>query len=227
MNEQRAESILQVRDIPDQAAVSWAVALSVSWGSLKRRMFRSSITMTGVILAIAFLTYMLVTDDITKALIGADIQELNIMLMKADIDILTAGSADTRMLLLLSLSLLTCLVGIINSMLMSVTERIKEIGTMKCLGALDTFILKIYFIESALMGLIGALLGMLLGLLVAVVVQVHGFGSYVFSEFPGLAMFGSLGTAFLIGLVISVVAAIAPAQWAATKEPVEAMRGEQ
>ena len=50
-------------------------------------------------------------------------------------------------------------VGIINAMLMSVTERIREIGTMKCLGALDAFILKIYFIEAALQGLIGTAMG--------------------------------------------------------------------
>ena len=50
----------QKQDIPCQVSVPWKVVFSVSWGNLRRRFFRSLITMLGVILAIAFLTYMLV-----------------------------------------------------------------------------------------------------------------------------------------------------------------------
>ncbi|MBU4199730.1 MAG: hypothetical protein L6455_07545, partial [Kiritimatiellae bacterium] len=52
--------------IPNQTPVPWVVVLAVSWGSLRRRFFRSLITMLGVVLAIAFLTYMMVTDDVVK-----------------------------------------------------------------------------------------------------------------------------------------------------------------
>ncbi|MBU4199734.1 MAG: ABC transporter permease, partial [Verrucomicrobia bacterium] len=56
----------QSQVIPAQVSVPWVVVLAVSWGSLRRRFFRSLITMLGVVLAIAFLTYMMVTDDVVK-----------------------------------------------------------------------------------------------------------------------------------------------------------------
>ena len=213
--------------IPDQTVIPWSVAFSVSWGSLRRRFFRSLITMAGVILAIAFLTYMLVTDDVTNALILVNQDQLNILLQKADVDIIAATGTDKRMMLLIGLSLFTCLVGIINSMLMSVTERIREIGTMKCLGALSTFILKIYFIESALQGVIGTLIGLLVGFVVGFGISVHSFHGYVWQYLPVVEILKALGISAVIGALISVVAAIAPAQWASAKEPVDAMRVEQ
>ncbi len=214
-------------EVPRQSPVPWAVAFSVSWGSLRRRIMRSLITMIGVVLGIAFLTYMLVTDDITGALVRANVPALNVMLQKAGVDIFGKDGTDSRMVLLISLSLLTCLVGIINAMLMSVTERIKEIGTMKCLGALNSFILKTYFIEASLQGVIGTCIGMVLGLLVAVATSAASYGGHVARLFPWADAVLSLGLAFFIGTIISIVAAVAPAQWAATKEPVEAMRAEE
>jgi len=221
------DGVMKGAEIPEQTRISWGIAVSVSWGSLKRRLGRSLVTMAGVILAIAFLTYMLVTDNITKAMIAANLDELNVLLQKAGVDILEAGGTDSRMILLISLALFTCLVGIVNAMLMSVTERIKEIGTMKCLGALDTFILKVYFIESSLQGLMGTLIGMVLGLLVGLLVSLRSYRGYVFSYMPAGGILVSLLVALVIGTLISVVAAIAPARWAATKEPVDAMRVEE
>ncbi|MDA0989211.1 MAG: FtsX-like permease family protein [Verrucomicrobia bacterium] len=214
-------------DIPSQKPISWTIALSVSWSSLKRRFFRSLITMSGVILAIAFLTYMLVTDNINRALVEANVDALNVLLQKAGIDILAGTGTDSRMILLISLALFTCLVGIINSMLMSVTERIKEIGTMKCLGALNTFILKIYFIESSLQGVIGTVLGMIFGLLVGILVSLRAYHGYALTYLPWERVGISLAISLVVGTLISIIAAIAPANWAATKEPVEAMRVEE
>ena len=95
------------------------------------------------------------------------------------------------------------------------------------LGALDSFILKIYFIEAALQGLLGTAMGMTLGLLVAFAVSLHAYRGYVAAHFPGQDVLGSLAVAFVVGSIIAVAAAIAPAQWAAKKEPVEAMRAEE
>jgi ABC-type lipoprotein release transport system permease subunit len=224
--EPRKDAMETLEAIPNQAPVPWEVAFAVSWGSLKRRFFRSLITMTGVILAIAFLTYMLVNDAVTRALVGANVDALNLLLQKADVDIFATGP-DSRMILLIGLSLFTCLVGIVNSMLMSVTERIREIGTMKCLGALDSFILKIYFIEASLQGILGTLLGLAIGLVVGVLVTTHAFGTYVFRYFPVLMTLKAVGVALVVGSLISIAAAIAPAYWAATKQPVDAMRAEE
>ena len=215
------------RNIPDQTPVPWGMAFVVSWGSLRRRFLRALITMVGVVLGIAFLTYMRVNNDIVHALIRLKDDGLNALLQKAGVDIYAAQGTDTMMILLIGLSLITCLVGIVNAMLMSVTERIKEIGTLKCLGAEDSFIVKTYFIESSLQGVIGTTLGALIGLLIAVGVDLISYGHWVFTGFPWIAVMLSLTLALVIGSLMSVAASILPAYWAARKQPVEAMRVEE
>ena len=215
------------QQIPNQSSVPWIVAFAVSWASLRRRFLRAIITMLGVVLGIAFLTYMRVNDNLISALVVMKNDTLNILLQKAGIDIFAPRGADTMMIMLLGLSLFTCLVGIINAMLMAVTERIKEIGTLKCLGAEDSFIVKTYFIESSLQGVIGTVIGALLGLIVAVIVNLIGFGHFVLVSFPKTPVLQSVGISLIIGSLMSVLASIAPAYWAARKQPVEAMRVEE
>jgi len=170
---------------------------------------------------------MQVMNDIVKSLILANDVVLNAMLQKAGVDIYAADSSDRMMILLIILSLMACLVGIINSMLMSVTERIKEIGTLKCLGALDGFIIRSYFIESSLQGVAGTVLGCILGLIVALAAATSNYHGYVMKCFPWLSAAGSLVISLLIGTLLSVVAAILPAYLAAKKQPVDAMRVEE
>lgn len=213
--------------VPSQPHVSWAVALAVGWGSLRRRFLRSLVAMIGVVLAVAFLTYMLATDHVTAAMVNLNDDSLNVLLQRAGVNIFEAGKSDRMTLLLIGLSLLTCLVGIINSMLMAVTERIREIGTLKCLGALDSFIVKTYLIESSIQGLIGTVLGILIGLMVALAVAAKSFGGWVFTDFPAAEILRTAGIAFVMGGVLSIAASIAPAYWAARKEPVDAMRVEE
>ena len=70
---------------------------------------------------------------------------------------------------MLGLALLISFVGILNAMVLNVTERFREIGTMKCLGALDSLVIKIYLIESAFQGIGGTMAGILLGGILALV----------------------------------------------------------
>jgi ABC-type antimicrobial peptide transport system permease subunit len=213
--------------IPEQPPVSWGVALAVSWSSLRRRILRSLITMLGVILAIAFLTYMTVTNDVTRSLVTVRDADLNVLLQKAGVDIFATQSADKMMILLITLSLLACLVGIMNSMLMSVSERIKEIGTLKCLGAIDSFIVKTYFIESSLQGVIGTVIGIVIGLVVSFGAALANFGRYVPAHFPLGPALQSVAISLVVGSLLSVVASIGPAYAAARKQPVDAMRIEE
>jgi ABC-type antimicrobial peptide transport system permease subunit len=213
--------------IPEQANVPWSTAFVVSWNSLKRRLGRSIVTMIGVILAIAFLAYMLINNSITFALIAAQDDKLSMLLQERGVDIYSEGETDSMTILLICLALITCLVGIVNSMLMSVTERVKEIGTLKCLGAMDFFILQSYFIESSLQGVLGTIVGIFLGAFVAVGTALLGYKGFVFPYFPWVGVLWAMSLSFLIGSLISVVASIAPAYWAARKEPVEAMRVEE
>ena len=125
------------------------------------------------------------------------------------------------------LALLVCFVGIVNAMFMTVQERFREIGTMKCLGALDAFIVKIFLVESAALGLIGTLAGVLVGTLLSLVRQWLVYGVSVFVYFPWGNLLSAAVLASLIGLLLSILAAIFPARRAARMEPVEAMRVEE
>jgi predicted lysophospholipase L1 biosynthesis ABC-type transport system permease subunit len=214
-------------EIPEQTRINWRIAFAVSWGAMRRRFLRLLITMAGVILAIAFLAYMLITDGVTRSLVAVNDDRLNMLLQEAGTDVYASTQTNELMLLLIGLSLLTCLVGIVNSMLMSVAERVREIGTLKCLGALDTFIVKTYFIESALQGIIGTLIGIALGMVVALATAWANYEHFVFEHFPLLPVVKSMGLAFVTGSLLSVAAAIGPAYLAAKKQPVEAMRVEE
>lgn len=213
--------------IPEQRQVSWAVSFQVSWAGIRRRFFRSLITMSGVVLAIAFLTYMQVMNDMVRALVRADNPVLNVLLQQAGVDIYAGDAPDRMMVLLIVLSLLACLVGIVNSMLMSVTERIKEIGTLKCLGALDGFIVRSYFIESSVQGVAGTFLGCVIGLAVALSAAAMNYHGYIAANLPVASVLRSLAISLTTGTLLSVVAAILPAYIAARKQPVEAMRVEE
>ncbi|AOV94477.1 hypothetical protein AQV86_00955 [Nanohaloarchaea archaeon SG9] len=125
-----------------------------------------------------------------------------------------------------AISLLVGGVGIMNTMYTSVTERTKEIGVMKAVGATNWQILRIFLIESGMIGLIGGLLGVIGGLAIS-----YG-ASGIISEQVGLPMepgaspeliFGSLAFAFVVG----TVSGFFPARKAAKMNPVEALRYEK
>lgn len=213
--------------IPEQKRLSWRIVGSVSVAGLKRRFTRAMITMVGVVLAIAFFSYMLVTEALVKAMIAAGNGELNVLLQNMDVDIFAGGKTDQMTYLLIGLTLLTSLVGIVNAMLMAVTERVKEIGTLKCLGATDGFIVRAYFLESTIQGVVGAALGMIMGFLVALGVATNTYGTYPFKYFPVLSILGALGLSLIAGAILSVLASILPAYAAARKQPVEALRVEE
>lgn len=122
-------------------------------------------------------------------------------------------------------SLLVTVIGITNALLMSVTERFKEIGTMKCLGALSSFIRQLFLIESAIIGLVGSLLGVILGALIPMLTYSFTFGiSSVFSSLDysvlSMASLGCLG----MGVLLSILAAIYPATYASRMVPAMALR---
>lgn len=214
-------------EIPAQCALPAQVIFRVAWAGMRRRFSRSLVSVSCVVLAIAFVSYMLLVGDITDALVKARDSELNILLQQKGVDIYAASQTDTMTLLLLGLALLTCTVGIVNTMLMSVTERVREIGTLKCLGARDMFIVKTYFVEATLQGLAGALIGMVVGAVVAVLIAAVDYPGHVLAHLPLARMLRSQAAAFVCGLLISVIAAIAPAYLAARKQPVEALRVEE
>ena len=75
-------------------------------------------------------------------------------------------------------------VGIVNTMLMSVTERFREIGTFKCLGALDSFVVRIFVLEAFYQGLIGGTAGGIAGIAVATLSLLFSVGLPVLYWWP-------------------------------------------
>ena len=128
---------------------------------------------------------------------------------------------------LIIIALLVCGVGITNAMLMSVTERFREIGTMKCLGALDGFIVKLFLLESTFQGAVGTGFGVIIGFVIMMLWSLRAFGMATFHYFPGLQVLAIIIYGLIIGSVLSILGAVFPALRAAHMAPVEAMRVEE
>ncbi|PCJ52147.1 MAG: hypothetical protein COA79_24740 [Planctomycetota bacterium] len=213
--------------LPNQKPLPLSNTIRISWNGLKMRIGRSIITLSGVILAIAFLASIWFNHDIMTGLkiMGTNDENLLLILQENKINLNELGLDDKTKWLII-LSLLVSAVGIINAMLMSVTERYREIGTMKCLGALDSLIIKLFVIESGILGFAGSLLGVIIGVFIAYIPLLIQYGSYVFSVFNFMDFLKSSSYAILIGMSLSIVFAIYPAYVAAKMKPVEAMRVE-
>lgn len=130
----------------------------------------------------------------------------------------------TRTRWLVLVSFLVCAIGVINAMMMSVAERFTEIATMKCLGALDGFLLKMFFYEAMIQGFIGGLVGVVLGIVLAVLRGLVTLGPMVLGSIPFVDVATAAGMSLLAGVVLGGVAAIGPAWTAARLAPMEAMR---
>jgi hypothetical protein len=128
---------------------------------------------------------------------------------------------------IITISLLVTVIGISNAMLMSVTERFREIGTMKCLGALSAFVRRMFLIESALMGLVGGILGCVVGFVFSVLVYMisYGFDTALHATLAGLGTLLLFALASLVcSLILSTLAALYPASVASEMVPATALR---
>jgi putative ABC transport system permease protein len=188
-------------------------AFEFALNTIKIRFWRSMITAGGVFLGIAFLASVLTGRTVAGSNISAD--------------------EAARSTWLVILSLVVCAVGIANAMLMSVTERFREIGTMKCLGALEQFVVKIFMIEAALMGAIASSLGYLVGTLLMIIMKFFSFnpktafhgetwiGSYTVASF-GMNLVFCTG----IGIFLTMLATLFPAIRASRIPPAAALRSD-
>ncbi|MGD9228734.1 MAG: FtsX-like permease family protein, partial [Desulfobacterales bacterium] len=139
----------------------------------------------------------------------------------------TNVGASPKQRWIIILSLLVCVVGIVNAQLMSVTERFREIGTMKCLGALDRFILRLFILEAGMQGLAGAGAGALTGAVFALISGVFRFGFAAMTSISWISVIVSVFIALGVGCLLSLLGVLYPALIAARMQPVEAMRVEQ
>lgn len=131
--------------------------------------------------------------------------------------------------------LIIAAVGIVNTMLMAVMERIPEIGTLKAMGFRNHSIIKMFVLEGGIIGAFGSLLGCLLGFVVSLYFSVHGvdfsgffgdmdIGYPIKMVIKGEIDYGMMLFVFLFGVAVTILVSLWPVRMATRLEPVDALR---
>jgi len=118
-----------------------------------------------------------------------------------------------------AISLLVGGIGIMNIMLATVTERTREIGLRRALGAKKKDIITQFMVESVLLSLIGGFIGVLLGILMPQLIS-------NFTDMNAIISPGSVILAFIISALTGIIFGIYPAAKSAQLDPIEALRNE-
>jgi putative ABC transport system permease protein len=129
-----------------------------------------------------------------------------------------------------SLALAVATLGIVNTLVMAILERRREIGVLKALGAADSDVQRLFFVEAGVMGFLGGILGVVFGWLLGraltygtnVYLHRQNLNSIELSSVPWWLVLSALGFAVLV----SLAAGLYPASRAAKLNPVEALRYE-
>ncbi|MGC1490708.1 MAG: FtsX-like permease family protein, partial [Candidatus Acidiferrum sp.] len=129
-----------------------------------------------------------------------------------------------------SLALAVATLGIINTLVMAILERRREIGVLKALGAADRDVKQLFFVEAGVMGLLGGVLGVIFGWFIGRAVT-WGTNLYLHRQnLPSAHVFSVplwlVCGAILFAVLVSLVAGLYPASRAARLNPVEALRYE-
>ena len=129
-----------------------------------------------------------------------------------------------------SLALAVASIGIVNTLVMAILERRREIGIMKAIGASDGDVKKLFFAEAGAMGILGGIFGVALGWAIG---QVINIGTNVYLKRQGFppdnfwsVPWGLVAFAVLFAFIVSLVSGLYPAGRAAKLDPVQALRYE-
>jgi putative ABC transport system permease protein len=129
-----------------------------------------------------------------------------------------------------SLALAVASIGIVNTLVMAILERRREIGIMKAIGASDGDVKKLFFAEAGAMGVLGGIVGVALGWAIG---QVINLGTNIYLKRQSLppehfwaVPWWLVGSAILFAFLVSLAAGLYPAGRAARLDPVQALRYE-
>jgi len=195
---------------PGRVTFKLGDALRLGYEYIKRRRDRAIINVASVGLAISFFSMIVLAEAFHRVQSGGG-----------------AGlGVEAYQYWMVAVALAVSVIGIANAMLIAVFERYREIGTMKCLGALDRHILMLFLIESSIVGAIGGVTGFTAGALAALLSAAISAG---FSNIPGIPLaevIGLFSASTFLSILLSVSATLYPAWRAARLDPVEALRYE-
>jgi putative ABC transport system permease protein len=110
-------------------------------------------------------------------------------------------------------------VGIMNVMLVSVTERTHEIGIRKAVGATNRQIMTQFLIEAMMLSVVGSIIGIIISLII-------GFLLRIFTNLIPVISFPIMGGAIVVSVLVGVIFGVTPAFKAARKDPIRALRNE-
>jgi putative ABC transport system permease protein len=129
-----------------------------------------------------------------------------------------------------SLALAVASIGIVNTLVMAILERRREIGIMKAIGATDGDVRKLFFAEAGVMGLLGGFVGVALGWAIGHIINL---GTNIYLKRQALppenfwaVPWWLVGAAIVFAFVVSLVSGLYPAARAARLDPVQALRYE-
>ncbi|MGO9313497.1 MAG: ABC transporter permease [Syntrophobacteraceae bacterium] len=206
----------------------WRQVARIALNSFRVRFYRSVITVSVLTLSITFVVYILEGYELTNSGLAHMSEAGKNQVISGGLE-LTDGrlGISAREIWLAILSLLVCVTGILNAHLIAVTERFREIGTLKCLGALNSIILKIFLLEATYQGVMAGIAGGVLGVAAAILSALVDNGVVTVAYFPFGQTAAVLGYSLLFSVFLSVLGVSYPALIAARMRPSEAMRSEQ
>ncbi len=180
----------------------------LSLNQITRRGERSVLTAGCVALGLGFLVDLLLTDAFysTYTQMGG-----------------AAATVDRTYYWILVVALSVSVVGISNAMLISVQERVREIGTMRCLGATSGSILGLFLMEAVIQGAVGGLVGCALGFAAALLSVTYSVGLDIVLRVPATTTLAILAGSLALAVALSTVATLYPAYRASRLDPVEAL----